>query len=74
MSFAPNFFPRNMNDVLINGKRISTVNETKFLRVIIANKLNRLPHIMHICKKIAKGIGIIFKARKVFDNERIFSL
>ena len=29
---------------------------------------------MHISKKIAKGIGIILKARKVFDNETLFSL
>ena len=29
---------------------------------------------MYISKKIAKGIGIILKARKVFDNETLFSL
>ena len=29
---------------------------------------------MHISKKIAKGIGIILKARKVFDNVTLFSL
>ena len=49
-------------------------NETKFLGVIIDNKLNWSPHIMHISKKIAEGIGIILKARKVFDNETLFSL
>ena len=63
-----------MDDLLINGNRISQVNETKFLVVIIDNKLNWSPHIMHISKKIAKGIGIILKARKVFDNETHFSL
>ena len=74
MLFTPKCFPRNMNDLLINGSRISEVNETKFLGVIIDNKLNWSPHIMYISKKIAKGIGIILKARKVFNNETLFSL
>ena len=54
-----------MDDLLKNGNRISEVNETTFLGVIIDNKLNWSPHVMHISKKIAKGIGIILKARKV---------
>ena len=74
MSFTPKCFPCNMNDLLINGSRLSEVNETKFLGVIIDNKLNWSPHIMYISKKFAKGIGIILKARKVFDNETLFSL
>ena len=74
MLFIPKCIPRNMDDLLINGNRISEVNETKFLGVIIDNKLKWSPHIMHISKKIAKGIGIIRKARKVFDNETPFSL
>ena len=45
------------------------VNETKFLGVIIANKLNGKPHIRYICNKVAKGIGVILKARKLFDQK-----
>ena len=63
-----------MNDLLINGSRISEVNETKFLGSIIDNILYWSPHIMYISKKIANGIGIILEARKVFDNETLFSL
>ena len=63
-----------MNDLQINGSRISEVNETKFLGVIIDNKLSWSSHIMYISKKIAKGIGINLKARKVFNNETLFSL
>ena len=73
MLFTPKCFPRSMNDLLINGSRISEVNETKFLGVIIDNKLNWSPHIMYISKKNAKGIGIQ-NARKVLDNEKLFSL
>ena len=63
-----------MEDLLINGNRISEVNETKFLGVIMDNKLNWSPHVMHISKKISKGSGIILKAIKVFENETLFSL
>ena len=42
--------------------------------MIIDNKLNWSPHITYISKKIAKGIGIILKARKVFDDETLSSL
>ena len=63
-----------MDDLLINGNRISEVNETKFLGAIIENKLNWSPHIVHIDKKIAKGISIILKARQLFDNKTLFSL
>ena len=67
-------FSRNTDDLLINGSRISEVNGTKFLGVIIENEFNWSPHIMYISKKVAKGIGIILKARKVFVNETILSL
>ena len=40
MSFTPKCFSRNMDDLLINGNRISDVNETKFPGVIIDNKLS----------------------------------
>ena len=63
-----------MDDLLTGGNRISEVNETKFLGVIIDDKLNWSPHITYISKKIAKGIGIIIKARKIFNNETLSSL
>ena len=74
MLFTPKHFSHDMDGLLINGNQITEVNETKFLGVIIDNKLTWCPHIMYISKKIAKGIGIILKARKVFNNETLFSL
>ena len=56
-----------MDDLHINGKRITEVNGTNFVGIIIDNKLSRSPQIMYTSKKIAKGIGIIQKARKVFN-------
>ena len=64
MLFTPKRFSRAMDVLLINGKRIMEVSETKFLGVIIDNKLNWKPHIRYVCTKVAKGIGIILKARK----------
>ena len=74
MLFTPKRFPRNMDDIIIDGKQIMEVNETKFLGVIIDNNLNWKPHITYISKKVAKGIGIILKARKVFNNETLSTL
>ena len=74
MLFTPKHFSRSMGNIYINGTCIIEVTETKFLGVIIDYKLNWSSHIMNINKKIAKGIGIILKARKVFNNETLISL
>ena len=62
MLFTPKHVSRNM------------VNETKFLGIIIDNKLTWCPHILYINKTNANWIGIILKARKVFDNESLIFL
>ena len=64
MLITPIIFHRNMDDIIIDGKQIMEVNETKFLGVIINNNLNWKPHITYISKKFAKGIGIILKQEK----------
>ena len=74
MLFTPKRFSRSMDVLLIDGKRIMEVSETKFLGVIIDNKLNWKPHIRYVCTKVAKGIGIILKARKVFNHETLSTL
>ena len=58
MLFTPKRFSRVMDVLLIDGKRIMEVSETKFLGVIIDNK----------------GIGIILMARKVFNHETLSTL
>ena len=74
MLFTPKRFSRAMDALLIDGKRIMEVSETKFLGVIIDNRLNWKPHIRHVCTEVAKGIGIILKARKVFNHEILSTL
>ena len=61
-------------ELKIEGETIPEVSKTKFLGVIIDNRLNWQHHINYISCKVAKGIGIILKIRKVLDNESLRSL
>ena len=74
MLFMPKSFSHCTDHIVINQTRIQEVKETKFLGVIIDNKLKWSAHITYISKKIFKGIGIILKARKVFNMETLLSL
>ena len=59
MLFTPNGFSRNMNCIKIDGHRIEEVRQTKFLGVILDNKLNWHAHCEYICGKMSKGIGTV---------------
>ena len=58
----------------INGQPITCVTKTKFLGVIIDNKLTWKEHISYICGKVAKGIGIISKVRKYLNKNTLLDL
>ena len=51
-------------DLTIDGEIVSEVNNTKFLGIVIDNKLNWSEHIYMIKKKASRGLGILCKARK----------
>ena len=74
MLFTPKGFSRNMDHISIDGQRIEEVRHTKFLGVILDNKLNWHAHCEYVCGKMSKGIGIIIKARKVFNEATLLSL
>ena len=68
MLFTPKRFSRAMDALLIDGKRIMEVSETKFLGVIIDNKLNWKPHIS-ICEimcvpKLQKALALYWRLEK----------
>ena len=44
------------------------------LGVFIDNKLNWRDHVPFVCRKVARGLGIIIKARKVLQKESLISL
>ena len=50
------------------------ITKTKFLGVVINHKLNWKDHISYISGKIARGLGIIIKARKCFTKAAMLSL
>ena len=74
MLFMPKKFPCLKVYVVVDNHPIKEVHHTKFLGVIIDNKLKWKEHIGCISQKIAKGIGVIIKARKVFDKVTLLSL
>ena len=61
-------------EVKIDGHIIEQTFKIKFLGVIIDSQITWKNHINYICGKIAKGIGIIIKARKLLDRETLLTL
>ena len=58
----------------IDGESISENSKTKFLGVIIDNKLCWKDHILYISGKIGRGIGVILKARKYLMKDSLVTL
>ena len=53
------------------GKPIVEVFKSTFLGVIINNELSWKDHVSFVCRKVAHGIGVIIKARKVLHSESL---
>ena len=72
------FGPRGKNEVCPTiqrcGTEIQEVDSAKCLGIMIDNKSNWMEHIKCLSRKIAKGIGIIIKARKSFESETLLNL
>ena len=73
MLFSPKCAWKSPQSIVIDGQGIMEVNETKIV-VVIDNRLRWPPHLGHIANNISKGIGIITKVRKVFDEITLMSL
>ena len=58
----------------IDNQKIMYTTKTKLLGVVIDHKLNWKDHISYISDKIARGLGIIIKARKCFTKTAMLSL
>ena len=63
-----------VNNMCINDVPTQQVDNTEFLGVINDDDLNWSNHISYINSKIAKGIGIICKARKFFSKLALINL
>ena len=53
-------------NILIDGNKIEEVKKTKFLGVIIDNKLSWKGHVAHV-GKVSRGLGMIIKARNYLN-------
>ena len=55
-------------NISINNCEIDMVYKTKFLGVVIDNKLNWKGHVAMVKSKLSKGIAIIHKAKHLLDR------
>ena len=58
----------------IDGETIYETAKTKFLGVIIDNKLSWKDHILYISGKLARGTGVLLKVRRYLTKEALISL
>ena len=61
-------------EIKIDGVAVDKVNETKFLGIIIDEQLKWKPHISHVCSKVSKGIGIIWRIRYLLPKSVVKTL
>ena len=61
-------------DLRIDNQHIGVTQTSKFLRIYIDDKLNWKAHISYVAGKIARGIGVLEKARKYFHNDCMINL
>ena len=60
--------------LLLNGITRERLSFTKFLGVIIDDKLSFIRHITYIKSNISKGLGILLKARKYLNRKCLLNL
>ena len=61
-------------DIIINNQVVTRVTETRFLGVIIDEHLDYHKHITHIKSKVAKGVGILCRAKKFLNIKTLQDL
>lgn len=76
MLFSPRKRVRDSDDLslYLGNKEIARTYETKFLGVIIDSGLSWKAHIQYICKKVSKGIGILYKAKRFLNRNTLINL
>ena len=64
----------NRIDIVFDGKQIERVHTTKFLGVIIDDKLSWQHHVSHVCKKLNKSLAVINKVRYILNVDALKNL
>jgi hypothetical protein len=73
MFFTHKSFQYN-NEIKIANEALSQVETAKFLGVYLDSKLSFKKHLCYIKGKVARGIGIICKARKILNRDTLSNL
>ena len=61
-------------DLEMNGTVIEKVSKTKFLGVMIDEHLTFAPHVQYMKGKISKSLGILYKCKKIFNQDTLLTL
>ena len=74
MVFSPPKVNQDISPVNMNGEKINRVSSTRFLGVVIDDKLRWNEHILFVKQKVSKSLGIICKAKKKISKETLRTL
>jgi hypothetical protein len=61
-------------NIAIDSVKINETKQSKFLGVVIDNKLTWKAHISYISNKVSRGIGILLKAKYILNSECLKNL
>ena len=59
--------------IIMNNSSLSNLKNHKYLGVILDSKMSWIQHIAYVKNKLAKGIGIMFKARTYPDKRSLIN-
>lgn len=68
------YYPRELAKILINGVEILQVQSTKFLGVMLDERLNWSTHIDLVCKRSTKMLGILRKVCPLIHSSAYLTL
>jgi Reverse transcriptase (RNA-dependent DNA polymerase) len=74
MAFGKKHIPDNMSCLCINMMPLAKVASTKFLGVIIDSNLNWNLHIKMVSSKLASGVGILYKCKRLMPRAALLSI
>ena len=72
--FTNQKLPCHIGDLLLNNQKIDFINHCKFLGIILDKNLKFDQHIVYICGKISKSIGILYRIRSCVPRHCLVTL
>ena len=70
----PKKYYNGLINIRINNCVIDRVHVTKFLGVLMDEKLNWKKHITLFCSKLSKSLGVIYKASRLLNTPALYTL